>query len=265
MRKLTPLLAALAGLTLAACQTVNPQYTSGQAYLDRYAAAPSGSPAASSIDEEIRRIAAVEPDFRLPAHFGLARLERGRISAIPTEELAAWSGLTDSLGEEWGEFVPISPLIAAMVAGPRDGYGLDVGATVRDIRRGAARQHVDYVLIYEVGVASETHRNALSITDWSVLGLFVMPSRDIEVAGMASALLLDVRNGYPYGATSVTVDRQALATAATGNDRRREASEIAHMEAVAQLTDQVRTVLTDTAAAALAAREAGPAGEAVSP
>jgi hypothetical protein len=50
-------------------------------------------------------------------------------------------------------------------------------------------------------VAGTTKDNAtpLSFADLSIIGMFIVPSRHLKAEGFASALLLDVRNGYPYG------------------------------------------------------------------
>jgi len=53
----------------------------------------------------------------------------------------------------------------------------DKTTVIDHIRRGAARQHLDYVIAYEVTDKTKSDGNALRLADLTVLGLFVLPSR----------------------------------------------------------------------------------------
>jgi len=128
----------------------------------------------STINADIRSIAAVEPNLQFPARIGLARIERGRLISVPTDEAEDWQILIERLGPSFGEFVPVSPLIAAMVDTSRKS-DTHSRAVVDNIRRGSARQHLDYVLIYEVTDVADQNSNVLRIADLSILGLFVLP------------------------------------------------------------------------------------------
>jgi hypothetical protein len=84
--------------------------------------------------------------------------------------------------------------------GKTDGKSKDRPSDIfRKVRLGAARQHLDYVLIYEVFSETKTTKLASSVANWTIIGGYFVPSREIETSGFANALLLDVRNGYPYG------------------------------------------------------------------
>src|SRR5687768_9363564 len=95
---------------------------------------------------KLRAAAAVEPQLRFPARIGIARIENGRLSAIPAEESEAWLKTTQKLGPRFGEFVPVSPLIAELVASEQTAraanYESRLAETVKKLRLGAARQHV---------------------------------------------------------------------------------------------------------------------------
>lgn len=238
---------ALAAVLLVSCSTIpKHQYTSGQDYLARYnktAPIKYGS-TTYDIDQEIREIAAIEPDLRFPARIGLARIERGRLVSLPLDETDHWQTLAEDLGREMGTFVPVSPFIAQSLQTPtNDPYHSE--SVINTIRKGAARQHIDYVLIYEVSHKSSTHKNALSFTDLSVLGLFVLPSRNIEVTSTASAILMDVRNGYPYlTATEFTED----ASASTSAHKRRQSETLkdrSRIEVVQMLSDEIGETLKE--------------------
>lgn len=87
---------------------------------------------------------------------------------------------------------------------------------------------------------------AASVTDLSIVGLFVVPSRHLEAEGFATAQLLDVRNGYPYGtATARTGDRNLVpsagSSARTGDLLRatRTAAVIKLTAAVEKMADEI--------------------------
>lgn len=228
---------AAAVFTLAACSHTT-QYTSGQDYLKRYDKSIASTAVHSgSIDADIRNIAAIEPDLQFPARIGLARIERGRLITIPQDESESWTKLYNRLGPSFGEFVPVSPLIAAMVSAPHTPN--DRAQIVNDIRRGSARQHLDYVLIYEVSDTSDKSRNALQLADLSILGLFVLPSRNMKVDSTATAMLIDVRNGYPYGTATAFAERKTITTAIRANDRKMKLKDKARIMAVEELSDEV--------------------------
>ena len=248
----TPVATLFAALLLSACATT--QYTSGADYNARTAALyqPAGlTTADAGVDADITRIAAVEPELAFPARIGIAYLDGGRIAAIPPSHQPSWAPLSERIAGRFGEVVPISPLIAAMVGEGAPIGRPDASQTIANIRRGAARQHVDYVLVYEVQDTANTSGNALKAADWSILGLFMLPSREVEVQASASALLLDVRNGYPYGTASGLATKDGLATSYGANDKRRKLrgrATDAAVEALALDVDTMWTQLIETVA-----------------
>jgi hypothetical protein len=184
------------------------QTTSGSEYLKRYGEQAQAT-GAGTLDPAIRATADVEPTLSFPARVGIARVDGGRLSAIPQVEGEAWLAMAQKLDAGWGEFVPIKPLIFALATPPQSGYGRAapgcrhagdgfgvIQQTVRDIRVAAARQHSDLVLIYEVVAQSQAKSNPLTITNLALLPMVSMPSQNLEADGRAPAALLDVRNGY---------------------------------------------------------------------
>ena len=250
--------AACASLLLGACATT--QYTSGEDYAARGAAlyTPATYTSGGGVDADIATIAAVEPSLAFPARIGIAHIRHGQLAAVPPKHLEAWTPLRERIEPRLGEVVPISPLIAGMVAAPvQPGQATPV---VDNIRRGAARQHVDYVLIYETHrPRTERTRNGLSFADLSIIGLFVLPTRDVAVEATASAVLLDVRNGYPYGTASGVATKDGLATADKAYGKSKRLGERASTEAVRELArdvDDMLDQLTDRLAAANAPQSA---------
>lgn len=261
---------ALLGL-LAACGSYV-QTTSGSQYLAGYSASPPEGeirlPSAAEggrVDADIAEVAAVEPQLRFPARLGLARIENGRLTQVPPGEVEAWRGLAQRLGSGYGEFVPVSPLIAALatpdgVGGCHRAYGACLAQVVKQVRSGAARQHLDAVLIYEPFGKSSEEGNILSVTKIALIGFF-LPTEDVEAEGYAQAILVDVRNGYTYGSASAVAAEPARRLSTSGNSYKvqEDARAEAQAWAVEALTGEVETMVRDLRLALAEQRETPPA------
>jgi hypothetical protein len=192
------------------------QTTSGSDWLAGYPPSQGGHAGNTSDDIEarVRQAGAIEPTLRFPARIGIARIGKSNMQpslvAVPQEEAAAWVAAKGRLGDGFGEFVPVSPMIAAMMEPDIKVALNDRVAVARHlldtIRLAAARQHLDAVLIYEVDATVDQKSNPLRFADWTVIGAFIVPSQDVKAAGVAQAMLIDVRNGYPYGQVTSSVD-----------------------------------------------------------
>ena len=237
-------------LMLGACSS-HLQSTSGTSYLARYdrlgydaaGPAPGENGDMVNVDADVRRIASVEPRLEFPARIGLARVSYQGLTAIPGDEAMIWQETLEDIGEAYGEFVPVSPLIASMVAGPAPANGDRTAAIIADIRRGAARQHLDYVFVYEVGSSSREKSNAVSLADLTIVGMFVLPTRNVEVEASASGLLLDVRNGYPYATLTGHAEKSSLSRVVSSQSTRRDLADTAEERAVADLASEVAGTL----------------------
>jgi hypothetical protein len=219
--------------------------------------APQSGAKPPTFEDRLRQVAAVEPLLRFPARIGLARVEGGRLTGLPADEAVEWTKLGEKLGPQFGSLVPISPLIVEMVAtapvedtGYQSGYGYNwqpnvAGSTsqvVNAIRLGAARQHVDAVLIYEVEVRSEEEDNVLSWANFTIIGAMVLPGYEIQSDAVASALLIDVRNGYPYGHATANAEDSSMASAVMTDNVRKDLSKNARAKAVTNLVADVETL-----------------------
>jgi len=242
----------LSGLLLSGCAHTT-QMTSGQDYLSKYTPATYTQTAANTgertIDQQVRDIATIEPNLHFPARIGLARIQGGELTTAPEDEMLAWGSLSETLGAPYGEFVPVSPFIAAMVR--PDPVKQDkkyyqqpqTNLVVADIRRASARQHLDYVLVYEVNQNVSKKSNALALADLTVLGLYVLPSRSVKIDSTANAMLIDVRNGYPYGtATAYATDKQVRTVMGSSNSRKKSKDKN-YSTAVVNLTSEVETMM----------------------
>ena len=131
-----------------------------------------------------------------------------------------------------------------------DEYGYAAHSTqdvIANIRRGAARQHIDYVLVYEVGSSKQGKANAISLADLSIVGMFVLPSRSIEVEASASGILLDVRNGYPYATLTAHAEKNGLSRAVSEYSKTRELVDTAEELAVLNLSGDVKQAMEELA------------------
>lgn len=264
-------LALAAGLTglLAACGHYT-QTTSGSQYLAAY----EGDSTAKAVpDGEIVAAADVEPQLRFPARIGLARIGPDGLAPVPAAEAESWRALAGRLGSGYGDFVPLSPLIAALATSaaqakpaPRTcGYlgcfeapADRLAKVVRQVRLGAARQHLDAVLIYETFGRSEESSNPLAVTKLALIGFF-LPTEDVAAEGFAQAVLVDVRNGYTYGTASAVAEKPSrrLTTVSDSGDAHASARREAEAHAVAALTGEVEGMMRDLRLA-LAERRATP-------
>lgn len=235
-------------LSLTAC-TSTTQLTSGSSYLAQYRHIPASSNNTydTGIEEKIRKVAAVEPTLKFPARIGLARIENGRLTTIPQSEARAWQKTQKKLGKQFGQFVPVNPLIAEMVADSTQSshaYRPTVHNVMNKIRLGAARQHLDLVLIYETLNKNNRHSNILAIADLTIIGGFILPSNNIQIEGVANAILIDVIQGYPYGTTNAVLKKEEVHLSTWGSaGREREYSKTVRNKAVLKLTEKVENLL----------------------
>ncbi len=254
---LKSLYAASALLVLGAC-TAALQTSSGADYLARYDASHEVlNGAATDVDEDVRRIAAIEPTLAFPARIGLARIQNGRLTALPADEALIWQDTVETLGESYGALVPVSPMIASMVSEPTTAGMNRSAAIIAHIRRGAARQHLDYVLAYEVGSSRNEKANALALADLTVIGMFVLPSRTIEVEATASGLMLDVRTGYPYATLTTHAEKSGISRVISDGSTGMAYADTAEERAVAKLAEEFAGAMEGLEARALALAEKG--------
>ena len=228
------------------CQSHSVQMTSGKKYLSNYTNYDATETNASDLNEEVKAIASIEPSIQFPSRIGLVKLFNGRITNLSVEEIEAWEELRRTMGATFGDFIPVSPMIAEMVYTPRETNSKSKGNPsdiFRKVRLGAARQHLDHVLIYEVFSETKTTKLASSVANWTIIGGYFVPSREIETAGFANALLLDVRNGYPYGTASATLNATEFSASQNYRDNSRNLSDKNQVSTVIKLIPEVQQMM----------------------
>ena len=228
------------------CQSHSVQMTSGKKYLSNYTNYDATETNASDLNEEVKAIASIEPSIQFPSRIGLVKLFNGRITNLSVEEIEAWEELRRTMGATFGDFIPVSPMIAEMVYTPRKTNSKSKGNPsdiFRKVRLGAARQHLDHVLIYEVFSETKTTKLASSVANWTIIGGYFVPSREIETSGFANALLLDVRNGYPYGTASATLNATEFSASQTYRDKSRNLADKNQVSTVIKLIPEVQQMM----------------------
>ena len=233
-------------LASVGCQSHSVQMTSGKKYLSNYTNYDATETNASDLNEEVKAIASIEPSIQFPSRIGLVKLFNGRITNLSVEEIEAWEELRRTMGATFGDFIPVSPMIAEMVYTPRETNSKSKGNPsdiFRKVRLGAARQHLDHVLVYEVFSETKTTKLASSVANWTIIGGYFVPSREIETAGFANALLLDVRNGYPYGTASATLNATEFSASQTYRDNSRNLSDKNQVSTVIKLIPEVQQMM----------------------
>ena len=242
----------LPALFLAAACTYSTQTTSGADYVS---SSPNG--VARAIDANIAAVASVEPQLSFPARIGIARVVNGQLSLPPVGELQLFADVAQRYPHA-GEFVPVSPLVMAMVTdngsnvSSSDHYSRHNTAAevINDIRLASARQHLDYVLIYEIGARSRTGDTPFALADVTIIGGMLLPTRNIRVAAVGAAILVDVRNGYPYGTVQVAEDVSGLGRSWASERRTDSLRNQAALKVARSLVPEVEEMLAELIAKA---------------
>lgn len=260
MRRSLACLAMLAPLLAAGCETAV-QTSSGDDYLAArpgwtaavqadagYPTAARGGPNRGavpagrnpSVEQAVLEAARASPELRFPARFGLARIEHGQVTAVPPQEADVWIAMMREQGARFGEFVAINPVLGHFGVAAERGFG-----AVDRIRIAAARQHVDAVLIYEARSNWRNQTTPLAVFDITLVGSFLMPSTVSRGQATATAMLLDVRNGYPYGNANANAEDSSFGASMGSNDRARGVADLAKVEAVRRLAVNVTAMLDE--------------------
>jgi hypothetical protein len=103
------------------------------------------------------------------------------------------------------------PATAPAPRDPRDHVRRDVAA----MRRLARDMGMDYLLVLGGTVDNATTTNNLSILDLTIVGAFVVPSREINAKATAAAALVDAKTGRVLLTASADASKGGLATAAS--------------------------------------------------
>jgi hypothetical protein len=104
---------------------------------------------------------------------------------------------------------------------------------------------MDVVLIYEV--FSETKKTTLptAVANLTIIGAFVIPSEKVKTVGFGNALLLDVRNGYPYGTVTASASKGWVYAAIGSWEKTHSLEERNRIATALKLIPEVKTMLEE--------------------
>ena len=252
--------ALLACLAIAGCSAHSIQTTSGKSYLAKHRAPSSSAELAEptalgtiSFDHALTKVASVEPTLSFPARIGIAKIgcvdgRCGSIAPLHPEEAEAWSEMAASLGPGFGSLVPLHPLALdqALSEAAKAGLDLDQTTVFDKVRLGAARQHLDSVIIYEARSKTDADANLLALGDLTIIGAFVLPSRKIESEAYAAGIILDPISGYPYGQLEAAAAGDGGYTSGVrAKDRKSELARTTEIDAAIALVAEAEDALRD--------------------
>ncbi len=261
---------------VSSCASHHIQTTSGKSYLARHQSfetaldvdkterALPGTEARATFEQALHHVANIEPTLSFPARIGIAKVgcNAGCGKPVPMRprEVEAWSKMAASLGATYGTFVPISPLTYEQALTEAVRTGLDVSSltAIDKVRLGAARQHLDGVIIYEAKSQSDSEANVLWLADLLIIGAYVLPSRKIEAEAYAAAIMLDPLTGYPYGQAEASAEGDSKYATLAGRSKTKDDMEhAAEFDAVEALAAEVEKAIRDLRSA-LAERDVRP-------
>ena len=166
-------------------------------------------------DRDIREILERQPSAPRPVHLAIARVQaphyrsytsrshgQGRYSVVTVRDVEKDEDFERLANlPEVAQVVPLNRLLLS-----------DQLESDRELRQAAAALHADMILIYtfDTDFSSDDFLRPLT-----VITLGLSPNKWVRVSTTASAVLLDVRTGYVYGACESTARRKQLASAWT--------------------------------------------------
>ena len=169
-------------------------------------------------DRDVREIFERQPSAPRPVHLAIARVQAPHYRSYSSRShgQGRYSVVTVRDVEQDEDFERIANLPdVAQVATLNRLLLPDKLESDTDLRRAAATLHADMVLIYTFDTDFFIDDALRPLT---VVTLGLSPNKVVRVNTTASAVLLDVRTGYVYGACESTARRKQLASAWTSRD-----------------------------------------------
>lgn len=240
---------ALSVLLLAGCSTagLSPRETAQQNY-SSFVYSLYDSPAwpAGAREEAGRpparlvlpaRVAVVQVGEVAPPQSFLNKL-RGRPELFSrVEGISGISGSSVLYTNPEGQGVSVAgpTLPGVRVAHPQDQVRHDVAA----MQRLARDMGMDHLLVVGGTIDHATHGNALSILDLTIVGMFVVPSKEINAKATAAGAMIELDGGRVVLTASADASKGGLAATATQDGSVLGVLRQARDEVVGKLADSV--------------------------
>lgn len=170
------------------------------------------------VEQDIREVLERKPASPRPVHLAIARVQEPRYSSYTAQGQGngRFSVVTNREAEQDADLERLGKLPDVAQVVPLNRLLLsDKLESDRELRLAAAALHADMVLIYTF----DTHffRGDV-LRPLTVISFGLSPHKDVRVTTTASAILVDVRTGYVYGACEATARQTQLASAWTSSD-----------------------------------------------
>jgi hypothetical protein len=111
--------------------------------------------------------------------------------------------------------------------------------SITTLRRAAADAGMDYVLLVGGTIDHDTSGTPLSLLDVTIVGGFIVPSRESRATAKASAALVDVKSGRVMVSSSAEAKKWSLVPAASVDGEQPKLLEAVRDDVVAKLGTQV--------------------------
>ena len=117
---------------------------------------------------------------------------------------------------------------------------------VSRLQRLAQDLGMDYLFIYGGSIDHYVRENPLQVLDLTIVGAFVVPSREIRAIGKAAGALIDVRSGAVVFITSADAEKTGLASATNEDGKQlkvlQDTRESLHLRLADQLAARCKEV-----------------------
>lgn len=231
--------AVLSFAALTGCNSV--AYTTPGGRADFAKLGLSESEAKAMTDPSIRETLSKRPMVTFPTAVAVVRVQgadygNGYHNRTPAYGRGAFSVVTVRDVEKEEDFTKIAQLPKLQGVAPLKQILLsrDLQSDL-DLRNAAAKLHAGMLLYYTFDTQFYTDEKVAPL---SLITLGIFPNRQAHVTTTASAVLMDVNNGYIYGVYESTSKQQQLANAWTSQEAVDDVRRKAEREAFAGLVDQ---------------------------
>lgn len=222
MRNITVFVAAVLSLLLTGCQSVHYVTPSGRADLSQISSA------------SMRESFSAEPAAEFPAHIAAVRVQAPGYRSYYTERQGGVYG-TGRFSVVTAKDVESDEVLQQIENLPQVGGLVTLSRLLlperlesdRALREAAARLKADMLLLYTFDTTFHDHD---TVKPLSVVTLGLSPTNKVQVNVTASALLIDTRTGFVYGAFESN-ERRELTTNAW---QTREDADAARLDAEAE-------------------------------
>jgi len=204
----------LAGLALGGCAE---SYATPGARADFSTLGMTAADKAALTDTSVQRTLEKKPLVVFPAAIAVVRVQSSgyNVSAYRSNNVqqGAYSVVLNPDVETADDFKAVAGLPKVSAVGSIKRILLDqVPRSDLELRNAAAKIHADLLLIYTFDTAFYSQNSAAPL---SLISLGMFPTEVKKVRSTASALLMDVNNGYIYAVVEATATDDQLANAWT--------------------------------------------------